>query len=111
MKQKKLKVQYKSRFTSRGYTDTPMIQMTGNWLESLGFSIGDTVMMEYDETGIRIRPLTAAEEETFLMEEQERSIRKKQKEVDFLQKQIAKSRRQLSMVAEPARAYNKEVTA
>lgn len=37
MKQKRIKVQYRSRTTACGYTDTPMIQMTGNWLGPSAF--------------------------------------------------------------------------
>ena len=81
MKQKKIKVQYKSRATARGYASTPMIQLAGSWLEALGFSIGDTIMLEYDESGIRIRPLTAEEQAKAEKAELELSIRQKQKEL------------------------------
>ena len=50
MKQKKIKVQYKGRATARGYASTPMIQLAGSWLEALGFSIGDTIMLSCSNT-------------------------------------------------------------
>lgn len=109
MKQKKIKVQYRSRWAAHGYTDTPMIQMTGRWLEALGFSIGDTVMMEYDESGIRIRPLTAEEQAAAAKDELELSIRRKQKELKSLERQISSDNRRLAMVAEPGRSYSGEV--
>ena len=109
MKQKKIKVQYKSRATTHGYTDTPMIQMTGNWLESLGFSIGDTIMMEYDDTGIRIRPLTAEEQADAVKNELELSIRRKQKELKSMQKRSGAERRKNVMVAESASRYSDTV--
>lgn len=109
MKQKKIKVQYRSRATAHGYTDTPMIQMTGNWLEALGFSIGDTIMMEYDEDGIRIRPLTEAEKADAVKEQLELSIRRKQNELKVLQKQIDEGQRQIAMVAESNSRYSATV--
>ncbi len=109
MKQKKIKVQYKSRATTHGYTDTPMIQMTGNWLESLGFSIGDTIMMEYDDTGIRIRPLTAEEQADAVKNELELSIRRKQKELKSMQKRSGADRRRTVMVAESVSRYSDTV--
>lgn len=109
MKQKRIKVQYRSRATAHGYTDTPMIQMTGNWLEALGFSIGDTIMMEYDKDGIRIRPLTESEKAAAARDELELSIRRKQKEMKALQKQIDTGSHKLAMVAEPGHSYSGEV--
>lgn len=109
MKQKKIKVQYRSRATAHGYTDTPIIQMTGNWLEALGFSIGDTIMMEYDESGIRIRPLTAEEQAAAAKDELELSIRRKQKELKDLQKRSGAERRSTVMVAESVSRYSDTV--
>ena len=109
MKQKKIKVQYKSRATARGYTSMPMIQMTGNWLESLGFSIGDTIMLEYDESGIRIRPLTAEEQAKAEKAELELSIRQKQKELKSMQKRSDADRKRTVMVAESASRYSDTV--
>lgn len=109
MKQKRMKVQYRSRATAHGYTDMPMIQMTGSWLEKLGFSIGDTIMVEYDEEGIRIRPLTEAEQTDAAKAELEFSIRQKERELKALQKQIDEGKRQSAMVAEPGRSYSDSV--
>lgn len=109
MKQKKIKVQYRSRSTAHGYTDTPMIQMTGNWLEALGFSIGDTIMMEYDEDGIRIRPLTESEKADAAKEQLELSIRRKQNELKSMQKRSGAERRRTVMVAESASRYSDTV--
>lgn len=109
MKQKKIKVQYKSKATARGYTSMPMIQMTGNWLESLGFSIGDTVMMEYDESGIRIRPLSLEEQAEAKKAELELSIRRKQKELKSMHKRSGAERRKNVMVAESASRYSDTV--
>ena len=109
MKQKKIKVQYKSRATARGYTSMPMIQMTGNWLESLGFSIGDTIMLEYDESGIRIRPLTAEEQAKAEKAKLELSIRQKQKELKSMQKRSDADRKRTVMVAESVTRYSDTV--
>lgn len=106
MTQKRIKVQYRSRGTSSGYTDVPMIQMTGLWLEGLGFSIGDTIMLEYDKDGIRIRPLTESEKDAAAKDELELALRRKKKELSFLQEQINSDSRRLAMVAESDNSYN-----
>lgn len=109
MKQKKIKVQYKSRATARGYASTPMIQLAGSWLEALGFSIGDTIMLEYDESGIRIRPLTAEEQAKAEKAKLELSIRQKQKELISMQKRSGADRRRTVMVAESVTRYSDTV--
>ena len=109
MKQKKIKVQYKSRATARGYASTPMIQLAGSWLEALGFSIGDTIMLEYDESGIRIRPLTAEEQAKAEKAKLELSIRQKQKELKSMQKRSDADRRRTVMVAESVTRYSDTV--
>ena len=109
MKQKKIKVQYKSRATARGYASTPMIQLAGSWLEALGFSIGDTIMLEYDESGIRIRPLTAEEQAKAEKAKLELSIRQKQKELKSMQKRSGADRRGTVMVAESVTRYSDTV--
>lgn len=106
MKQKKFKVQYRSRATSRNYVCVPMIQITGKWLEALGYEIGDTIFMEYDETGIHIRPLTETEKAEEEKASIERELRRKQKELDDLQKQVDKGRQELNLVAERNRPYS-----
>lgn len=106
MTQKKIKVQYRSRATAHGYTDMPMIQMTGRWLEDLGYRIGDAIMVEYDDDGIRIRPLTQAEQATAAKAELELSIRRKEKELKAIQKQIDAGNRELSMVPEPGSHFS-----
>ena len=39
MKQKNIRVVYKSRSIGGSYTQVPKIQMEGRWLEELGFSM------------------------------------------------------------------------
>ena len=59
---KNIKVQYTSRMTSSSYyggsryTSYPKIQMEGKWLEALGFHVGDSLQVEYEEGSIRITP-------------------------------------------------------
>lgn len=66
-------------------------------------------MMEYDESGIRIRPLTLEEQAAAARDELELSIRRKQKEMKDLQKRINSDSRHLAMVAEPGNTYSGEV--
>ena len=72
-KTKNIKVQYSSRCTGSGYyshyKNYPKIQMEGKWLEELGFHIGDSLQIEYEEGSIRITPapkplMMVAEQET-----------------------------------------------
>ena len=72
-KTKNIKVQYSSRCSGSGYysryTYHPKIQMEGKWLEELGFYIGDSLKVEYEEGSIRITPapkplMIVAEQET-----------------------------------------------
>ena len=80
MKQKKIKVQYK-----------------------------DTIMLEYDESGIRIRPLTAEEQAKAEKAELELSIRQKQKELKSMQKRSDADRRRTVIVAESVTRYSDTV--
>ena len=61
MKQKNIKVAYKSRSTGGSYTQVPKIQLEGRWLEELGFSIGSTIVVEYGDGVLHVRPMTAEE--------------------------------------------------
>jgi len=60
MKQKNIKVVYSSRCQSRScwggstYTNYPKIQMEGKWLEALGFHVGDSLLVEYEDGKIHI---------------------------------------------------------
>ena len=75
MNKKHIKVAYTSRLSGGSYTQVPKIQMEGRWLEELGFSIGNTIVVEYGEGSLCIRPMT----ETELAEKQRREA---QKELD-----------------------------
>lgn len=61
MKSKTIKVIYSSRQSRNTYSLLPKIQVEGNWLEALGFHIGDPVKVEYEEGSIHIRTLTEEE--------------------------------------------------
>ena len=50
-----IKVQYSTRYTDRRYSEVPKIQMEGKWLEAIGFSIGDKILVDYDDGKIIIR--------------------------------------------------------
>ena len=61
MKSKLIKVITSSRLTypknpfdDTKYIRTPKIQIEGNWLESLGFHIGDAIQIAYEEGSIHI---------------------------------------------------------
>lgn len=98
MKTKNLKVAYSSRYTQKGYSSVPKIQMEGKWLEDLGISIGSLLMVEYGDGSIHIRPLT--EEESAARKQQELQTVLKHKAAELKQLE-----RDLAMVAEPKSPY------
>jgi toxic protein SymE len=55
MKNKRIKVQYSSRSNSSGYSMYPKIQMEGKWLEAIGFQIGDSLQVDYQNGEIHIK--------------------------------------------------------
>ena len=52
---KTIKVQYSTRYTGRRYSEVPKIHMEGKWLEAIGFSIGDKLLVDYEKEKIIIR--------------------------------------------------------
>ena len=59
---KNIKIQYTNRHTGNHESRVPKIQMEGRWLENIGFTIGSTVSVEYNEGCLLIRPLNSAEQ-------------------------------------------------
>lgn len=86
MKQKNIKVAYTSRNTGGSYTQVPKIQMEGRWLEELGFSIGSTIVVEYDDSSIRIRQMTEEELADRRREELEKELAAKSASIRKLKK-------------------------
>ncbi len=105
MKQKNIKVAYTSRCTGGSYTQVPKIQMEGRWLEELGFSIGSTIVVEYDESSIRIRPMTAEELADRRRAELEKELASKSASIRRLQKSLDEDLRAFSLVAESSNGY------
>lgn len=106
MKQKNIKVAYTSRCTGGSYTQVPKIQMEGRWLEELGFSVGSTIVVEYDESSIRIRPMTAEELADRQKAELEKELAAKSAAIRRLQRDLHEGSRRLSRVVEPAPGYS-----
>ena len=86
MKQKNIKVVYKSRSIGGSYTRMPKIQMEGRWLEELGFSIGSTIVVEYGEGSLHIRPMTAEELADQQRAEMEKELKRYEREVQSIRK-------------------------
>ena len=105
MKQKNIKVAYTSRCTGGSYTQVPKIQMEGRWLEALGFSIGSTIVVEYDESSIRIRPMTEEELADRRREELEKELAAKSASIRRLQKSLDEDLQVFSLVAESSHGY------
>ena len=105
MKTKNIKVAYTSRYSKGDYDPVPKLQMEGRWLEDLGFSIGSTVMIEYGEGSICIRPLTTAEQEARKQQELQKELSRKTTELHKLQCRLESEIDSLSKVAEPCIPY------
>lgn len=106
MKQKKIKVAYTSRNSSGSYTQVPKIQMEGRWLEDLGFSIGSTIVVEYEDSSLLIRPMTAEELAECQKVELEKEIASKSAAIRRLQKDLHEDSKRLSHVAESNPGYS-----
>lgn len=52
---KTIKVQYSTRYSGRKYSEVPKIQMEGKWLETIGFSVRDNILVDYDKGKIILR--------------------------------------------------------
>ena len=104
MKTKKIKVAYTNRFTKTSAT-VPKIQMEGNWLEELGFSIGTRLVVEYGEGSIHIRPMTAEELAEEELQKQQADIRRRKTELRKLERLLADGYEELSKVAESKNTY------
>lgn len=53
-KTKTIKVSYAYRETRKGSRLVPKLRLEGDWLERLGFRVGDTARVEHEEGMIRI---------------------------------------------------------
>lgn len=101
MKSKNIKVAYTTRFQKKGLLTVPKIQIQGKWLEELGFSVGSTIKVEYEDGSIRIRPLTEDEQISHNQQLLQAEIKRKAAEVNLLGKEYE----QLYKVAEPSGIY------
>ena len=105
MKQKNIKVAYTSRSSGGSYTQVPKIQMEGRWLEELGFSIGNTIVVEYDEGSIRIRQMPGEELADCRREQLKKELAAKSASIRKLQKSLDGDLQALSLVAESSHGY------
>ena len=105
MKHKNIKVAYTSRSSGGSYTQVPKIQMEGRWLEELGFSIGNTIVVEYDEGSIRIRQMTEEELADCRREQLKKELAAKSASIRKLQKSLDGDLQALSLVAESSHGY------
>lgn len=105
MKHKNIKVAYTSRSSGGSYNQVPKIQMEGRWLEELGFSIGSTIVVEYDEGSIRIRQMTEEELADCRREQLKKELAAKSASIRRLQKSLDGDLQALSLVAESSHGY------
>ena len=108
MKQKNIKVAYTSRSSGGSYTQVPKIQMEVRWLEELGFSIGNTIVVEYDEGSIRIRQMTEEELADCRREQLKKELAAKSASIRKLQKSLDGDLQALSLVAESSHGYRSQ---
>lgn len=87
------------------YIWTPKISIEGKWLEALGYHIGDHIRVEYDERGIHISPMTAAEQQSLEQQQALENVERKITALEKIKSQIEAETAALSMVAEPKLEY------
>lgn len=105
MKTKNIKVAYTSRYTSKSSDYVPKLQVEGKWLAELGFTIGSTVAVEYEEGSIRIRLLTAEEKAEREHKAAEEELKRRRMEIHRLQRELDRSLEPVAMVAESTDRY------
>lgn len=88
------------------YIWTPKISIEGKWLEALGYHIGDHIRVEYDERGIHISPMTAAEQKSLEQQQALENVGRKITALEKIKSQIEAETAALSMVAEPKLEYS-----
>lgn len=87
------------------YIWTPKISIEGKWLEALGYHIGDHIRVEYDEQGIHISPMTAAEQKSLEQQQALENVERKITALEKIRSEIKAETAALSMVAEPKTEY------
>ena len=106
MKSKNIKVAYTTRYQKNGLLTVPKIQVEGKWLEKLGFSVGSTIKVEYENGSIHIRPLT--EEEQFIHDQKNLQAEIKHKTIEL--NLLGEKYEHLSKVAESSGIYDISAT-
>lgn len=87
------------------YIWTPKISIEGKWLEALGYHIGDHIRVEYDEHGIHISPMTAAEQKSLEQQQALENVERKITALEKIRSEIKAETAALSMVAERKTEY------
>lgn len=87
------------------YIWTPKISIEGKWLEALGYHIGDHIRVEYDEKGIHISPMTAAEQKSLEQQQALENVERKITALEKIRSEIKAETAALSMVAERKTEY------
>lgn len=105
MKTKNIKVAYTSRYTGKSADYVPKLQVEGKWLSELGFTIGSTVAVEYEEGSIRIRLLTAEEQAEKTRKAAEAELKRRRCEIRRLQNELTRNLEPAAMVAESIDRY------
>lgn len=105
MKTKNIKVAYSTRYTNSSCMAVPKLQIEGKWLSELGFTVGESVVVEYEEGSIRIRCLSTAEKAEQDRVAAETELKRRRAEIKHLQKKLDAQTTELPMVAEPAGRY------
>lgn len=87
MKSKTIKISYSTRFQKHNTITVPKLQIEGKWLEEIGFPIGSTVKIEYENNSIHIRPLNI--DEIFQLQQQglQNEIKQKSRQLNLLQQE------------------------
>lgn len=105
MKTKNIKVAYSNRYNNRSRLTVPKLTIEGRWLSELGFTVGDSVVVEYEEGSVHIRCLTAEEKAERGRAAAEAEQKRRRAEIKRLQEELAVQVAELPMVAESTGRY------
>lgn len=106
MKTKNIKVAYTSRYTDHTITTVPKLQVEGKWLSELGFTVGSTIRVEYEEGAVHFRLLTAEEKAEQDRSAAEAEMKRKHSEMRRLQHDLKQIYSEFPCLAEASGTYS-----
>lgn len=102
---KNIKVGCSSTFRKGGYVDVPKLHVEGRWLEEIGFSIGEQIVVEYGEGCVTFRKPDDKEMAALEEKKLKAEIREREEAILSLQRSIEDRQFDIQKVAENSNRY------